>query len=111
MSDPILTPAAPKVPVTPPSDEKILKVGGGTDCKKLAFAIVGVIEREKRKAILEYIGAGACSQAVKSVAIANAHLARAGKYLSVIPVFVHRELKDNNDATGLQLKVIVHQMS
>jgi stage V sporulation protein SpoVS len=105
MSDPAPVSSTAPAPATP---DKILRVGGGTDCKKLAFAIVGVLEREHARPILEFVGAGACAQAVKAVAIANSHLARSGKFLTALPTFVHREVKDNADLTGLQLILFTH---
>lgn len=107
---PILT-GQPAVTAAPPATgEQIFRVGGGTDCKRLAAAIAGSIEKEGRKVILEYIGAGACSQAIKAVAIANTFLSRSGKFVTGLPTFVHRDLKDNHDTTGMQVKLLVHDM-
>lgn len=97
-------------PAPPATGEQIFRVGGGTDCKRLAAAIAGSIEKEGRKVVLEYIGAGACSQAVKAVAIANTFLSRSGKFVTGLPTFVHRDLKDNHDTTGMQIKLLVHEM-
>jgi stage V sporulation protein SpoVS len=102
-------PTVPAETKAKPSDACVLRVGGGTDVKRLAAAVVGVIEREKRQPLLEFIGAGACAQAVKSIAIANTFLARSGQHISVIPIFVHRDLADNHDTTGMQLKVVLHK--
>jgi stage V sporulation protein SpoVS len=94
----------------PATGEQIFRVGGGTDCKRLAAAIAGSIEKEGRQVILEYIGAGACSQAVKAISIANTFLSRTGKFVTGLPTFVHRDLADNHDTTGMQIKLLVHTM-
>lgn len=106
------TQAAVAAAASPPpaTGDQIFRVGGGTDCKRLAAAIAGSIEKEGRKVVLEYIGAGACSQAVKAVAIANTFLSRSGKFVTGLPTFVHRDLKDNHDTTGMQIKLLVHEM-
>jgi stage V sporulation protein SpoVS len=88
----------------------VFRVGGGTDCKRLAAAIAASIDKEKRKVVLEFIGAGACSQAVKAIAIANTFLSRRGRYVTGLPTFVHRDLADNHDTTGMQIKLIEHDM-
>ena len=107
---PSLTAASAVTAAPPVAGEQVFRVGGGTDCKRLAAAIAGSIEKEGRKVVLEYIGAGACSQAVKAVAIANTFLSRAGKFVTGLPTFVHRDLKDNHDTTGMQIKLLVHEM-
>ena len=106
----ILTAPSAVTAAPPATGDQIFRVGGGTDCKRLAAAIAGSIEKEGRKVILEYIGAGACSQAVKAIAIANTFLSRSGKFVTGLPTFVHRDLKDNHDTTGLQIKLLVHEM-
>lgn len=107
---PILTVPSAAVTAPPATGLQIFRVGGGTDCKRLAAAIAGSIEKEGRQVTLEYIGAGACSQAVKAIAIANTFLSRSGKFVTGLPTFVHRDLKDNHDTTGLQIKLLVHEM-
>jgi stage V sporulation protein SpoVS len=89
----------------PDASERVLKVGGGTDCKKLAQAILGVINREHSRPILEFVGAGACAQAVKAIAIANGMLSRQGLVVDALPCFVTRQFADNHDTTAMQLKL------
>ena len=121
---PLLPPATGSIPVgeLPPhqrlptepaasSEERVLRVSGGTDCKKLAVCIAGVIERENKKPVLEFIGAGACQQAIKSIAIANQFLSRGGRFVSGLPIFVHRDLADNHDTTGIQIRLLIHNLS
>lgn len=86
----------------------VLRVKGGTDCQRLAHAIAGEVERGDEEPVLEFIGAGACNQAVKAVAIANSVLARSGIYLSVVPVFQSRKLAGNDNVVALQLRGRVH---
>ena len=89
---------------------RILKVSGGTDCQKLASSIAGDVERGQEP-VVEYIGAGACNQAVKAIAIANSHLAKTGVYLSFIPMFQRRKLKGNDNAVAMQLRAKIHSIA
>ena len=88
----------------------ILRVKGGTDCQRLAHAIAGVVARGDEEPTLEYIGAGACNQAVKAVGIANSVLAIRGVYLSVVPVFQRRQLAGNDNTVAMQLRGRLHQL-
>lgn len=108
MPDPVPPVQAPTP--APFTEEHVLRVGGGTACKGLGAAIAAVIEKEKRRPVLEFVGAAACSQAVKAVAIANTFVSKKGIYLLALPVFVHREFSDNHDATGMQLKLIIKEI-
>lgn len=112
MSDPVPPAQAHPAPATTPpfSEDRVLRVGGGTACKGLGAAIAAVIEKEKRRPVLEFVGAAACAQAVKAIAIANTFLSKKGIYLLALPVFVHREFTDNHDATGMQLKLIINEI-
>jgi stage V sporulation protein SpoVS len=113
MSDPATTPQpAPQAPPAVPKEKEecLFKVSGGTDCKRLAAAIAGAIEREGKRVVLEYIGAGACSQAIKAICIANTFLSRRGQYITGLPTFVSRSFADNNDAVGMQVKLMVHNI-
>lgn len=93
--------------LSPYSEDHVLKVCGGTPCKKLAQAVIGVLDREKRCPVLEYIGAGAGSQAVKAIAIANATLHDTKRALAAVPIFCSRAFTDNPDMTAIQLRLIV----
>jgi len=103
--------AGPKEPTKSPTEsgkDEILRVGGGTDAKKLAASIVISINKGARP-LVEYIGAGAGQQAIKAIALASTTLSRAGQYLSVVPVFISRQLPDAV-VTGIQLRVIIHNL-
>ena len=94
----------------PKEGDQVFRVSGGTDCKRLAGAIAGSIQNEHKNPVLEFIGAGACIQAVKAVAISNSILSRTGQYVTMLPKFVRRSLEDNHDTTGMQLQLIVHDI-
>lgn len=104
----VLTPAVTAAP--PAAGESVFKVGGGTDCKRLAAAIANEVDKAGSLVTLEFIGAGACAQAVKAIAIANTFLSRRGKFVTGLPTFVHRDLKDQHDTTGMQIKLTIHDM-
>lgn len=91
----------------PAAGEVVFRVGGGTDCKRLAAAIAGAIEKEHKQVVLEFVGAGACAQAIKAVIIANTFLSRHGRFVTGLPTFVQREFKDNPEVTGMQIKLLV----
>ena len=91
-------------------EDFILRVSGGTDCHKLASAISGAIERGEGRCVIEYVGAGAGNQAIKGLIIANNILAMQGLYLSAVPMFRKRPMKDNPDAVAIQLRTIVHNL-
>ena len=93
--------------LSPYTEDHVLKVCGGTPCKKLAQAVIGVLDREKRCPVLEYIGAGAGAQAIKAVAIANSTLHGSHRALAAVPVFCSRAFSDNPDMTAIQLRLFV----
>lgn len=112
MSNQPATTPTPAQPAGKPafSEERILKVGGGSACKSVAVAILGVINNEKRRPVLEFVGAGACNQAVKAVAIASSMLLEQdGRFLSCTPGFIRRGFKDNDDVTAMQLVLMSHR--
>ncbi len=65
---------------------EVLKVSAKSNPTSVAGALAGVI-RERGKAELQSIGAGALNQAVKSVAIARGYVAPCGVDLVCIPAF------------------------
>ncbi|MBE3562547.1 MAG: stage V sporulation protein S [Hydrogenibacillus schlegelii] len=64
----------------------VLKVSARSNPNAVAGALAGVI-REKGRAELQAIGAGAINQAVKAVAIARGLIAPSGIDLVCIPAF------------------------
>ena len=81
----------------------VLKVRSQSDPNKVAGALAGTI-REKGKAELQTIGAGALNQAVKSIAIARGFLAPSGIDLVCWPAFVDVEI-DGAERTAIRLFV------
>lgn len=64
-----------------------LKIAAKSNPNAVAGALAGVI-REKGKAEMQAIGAGAINQAIKAVAIARGFVAPSGINLVCIPAFV-----------------------
>lgn len=93
----------------PDQDLRPLRVGAGTDCQKLSLAIAGSVER-KRPCVVEFIGAGAGNQAIKAVILANGLLGKRGLYLSIVPQFVKRTIKED-EVSAIQYQVIVHRVN
>jgi stage V sporulation protein S len=81
----------------------VLKVRSQSDPNKVAGALAGTI-REKGKAELQTIGAGALNQAVKSIAIARGFLAPSGVDIVCWPAFVDVEI-DGAERTAIRLFV------
>lgn len=98
MTEPAENPAPTKSTPSP----RILRVSGGTDCHRLAHAILGEAERQG-VVIIEYIAAGPCNQAVKAIAIANGTLASQKRMLAFVPYFQRRQLRGNDNAVAMQL--------
>jgi stage V sporulation protein S len=74
--------------MTPSTDAvPALKVSASSRPTAVAGAIAGMI-RERGRAEVQAIGAGAINQAVKSIAIARGYLAPAGIDLICVPAFV-----------------------
>ncbi len=68
-----------------------LKVSSQSKPNAVAGALAGVI-REKGRAELQAIGAGAVNQAVKAIAIARGYVAPSGVDLVCIPAFTDVEI-------------------
>lgn len=67
--------------------EDIIKVSARSRTTAVAGAIAGVV-RERSRAEVQAIGAGAVNQAVKACAIARGYLAEDGIDIIMIPSFV-----------------------
>jgi stage V sporulation protein S len=65
----------------------VLKVASKSNPNSVAGALAGVI-RERGKAEIQAIGAGALNQAIKAVAIARGFVAPSGVDLICIPAFI-----------------------
>ena len=81
----------------------VLKVSSKSNPNSVAGALAGTI-REKGRAELQTIGAGALNQAVKSVAIARGFLAPSGIDLICRPAFADI-LIDGQERTAIKLFV------
>ena len=79
----------------------ILKISTKSNPNSVAGAIAGLI-KEKGRAEMQAIGAGALNQAVKAVAIARGFVAPAGVDLVCIPAFAEVEVEGEN-RTGMKL--------
>jgi stage V sporulation protein S len=84
-------------------ESEILKVSAQSKPSAVAGAIAGVM-REKGRAEVQAIGAGAVNQAVKAIAIARGYLAPSGLDVVCIPSFTDVIINDE-ERTALRLIV------
>lgn len=82
---------------------EILKVSAQSRPSAVAGAIAGVI-REKGKAEVQAIGAGAVNQAIKAVAIARGYLAPGGVDIVCVPSFTDVVI-EGEERTAIRLIV------
>lgn len=82
---------------------EVLKVSSKSNPNSVAGALAGVL-REKEKAEIQVIGAGALNQAVKAIAIARGFVAPSGFDLICVPAFTDIKI-NGEDRTGLKLLV------
>jgi len=85
------------------SGSEILKVSAQSRPSAVAGAIAGVV-REKGRAEVQAIGAGAVNQAVKAIAIARGYLVPSGFDVVCIPSFTDVVINDE-ERTALKLMV------
>ena len=81
----------------------ILKISTKSNPNSVAGAIAGLI-KEKGKAEMQAIGAGAINQAIKAVVIARGFVAPSGVDLICIPAFTVVIIEEA-DRTGIRLLV------
>ena len=81
----------------------ILKISTKSNPNSVAGAIAGLI-KEKGKAEMQAIGAGALNQAIKAIAIARGFVAPSGVDLICIPAFTEVKI-DDDDRTWIKLCV------
>ena len=81
----------------------IIKVSARSRSTSVAGAIAGVV-RDKNRAEVQAIGAGAVNQAVKAVAIARGYLALDGLDVICMPEFSEVEI-DGQERTALKFIV------
>jgi stage V sporulation protein S len=82
---------------------EVIKVAARSRSTAVAGAIAGVV-REKGRAEVQAIGAGAVNQALKAVAIARGYLELDGINVVCIPSFVEVEI-DGQERTALKMSV------
>lgn len=80
-----------------------LKVAAKSNPNAVAGALAGVI-REKGKAEMQVIGAGALNQAIKAVAIARGFVAPSGINLVCIPAFVDVQI-NGEERTAIKILI------
>lgn len=81
----------------------VLKISTKSNPNSVAGAIAGLI-KERGKAEMQVIGAGAINQAIKAVAIARGFVAPSGIDLICIPAFTEVKI-DEDERTGIKLLV------
>ena len=82
---------------------QILKVSKNSVPNSVARAISAVV-KDKNEVEIQTIGAGACNQAIKSIAIARGHLVPMGIDLNCTPSFTKIQL-DGEEKTAIKLVV------
>lgn len=81
----------------------IIKVSARSRTASVAGAIAGVM-REKGRAEVQAIGAGAVNQAVKAIIIASGYLAEEDNYVASVPSFVEVTI-DQQERTAIRFLV------
>ena len=81
----------------------VLRISTKSNPNSVAGAIAGLI-KEKGKAEMQAIGAGALNQAVKAIAIARGFVAPSGVDLICIPAFTEIKIEDD-ERTGIKLVI------
>ena len=82
---------------------EVLKISSKSNPNSVAGAIAGLI-KEKGRAEMQAIGAGALNQAIKAIAIARGFVAPSGVDLICIPAFTEVKIEDE-ERTGIKLAV------
>ena len=81
----------------------ILKISTKSNPNSVAGAIAGLI-KERGRAEMQAIGAGALNQAIKAIAIARGFVAPSGVDLICIPAFTEVRIEEE-ERTGIKLAV------
>lgn len=82
---------------------EILKISSTSKPSAIAGALAGAV-REKGRAEMQVIGAGALNQAIKAIAIARGFVAPSGIDLICIPAFADINV-DGQEKTAIRLLV------
>jgi len=81
----------------------VLRISTKSNSNSVAGAIAGLI-KEKGRAEMQAIGAGALNQAIKAIAIARGFVAPSGVDLICIPAFTEIKIEDD-ERTGIKILV------
>lgn len=81
----------------------IIKVSAHSRSTAVAGAIAGVI-RERKRAEVQAIGAGAVNQAIKATAIARGYLELENIHICCVPYFAEIEI-DDQERTAIRLVI------
>ena len=81
----------------------VVKVSARSRTASVAGAIAGVI-REKGRAEVQAIGAGAVNQSIKAIAIATGYLAEEDVHVVCIPAFIDVMIEDQ-ERTAIRIVV------
>lgn len=81
----------------------VIKVSAGSRTSAVAGAIAGVV-RDRNRAEVQAIGAGAVNQAIKAVAIARGYLQEDGIDVVCIPEFTSVDI-EGKERTAIRLVV------
>jgi stage V sporulation protein S len=82
---------------------EVLKVASKSNPNAIAGALAGVI-KEKGRAELQAVGAGALNQAIKAICICRGYLAPCGMNIVCIPAFTMVEI-EGQQRTAIKLIV------
>lgn len=82
---------------------EVFKVSAKSNPSSVAGAVAGAL-RERGRAELQAIGAGAINQAVKAIAIARGYVAPGGMDLICVPAFIDISI-DGEERTAIKLIV------
>ena len=86
-------------------DVNIIKVSARSRTASVAGAIAGIM-RDKQRAEVQAIGAGAVNQAIKAIAIARGYLLEEDSDIVCIPTFVEIEI-DGAERTALRILILL----
>jgi len=92
---------------------KFMKVGGGTDCHKLASCMAEAARHyypEVPSLTVEFVGAGPCAQASKAVIIANSMLSQQSLGLSIVPSFKNKEHDTLQNFVVMRFELIISEL-
>lgn len=84
-------------------ETNLLKVKNDSNPNAIAGALAEII-KNKRKAEMQAVGAGAVNQAVKAIAVVRGYLAPSGRNIICIPAFTEVEI-DGEERTAMKFIV------